>query len=109
MLGDGVYYQNLVITRGGTRGKPITLRAAKGGAATLSGAVAPGKEKLKFELIEGDLYRAAVPHRVWWVMGPRWAGGDEIANRPAIPAALPRKWVGLENRPEGNTTPELMK
>ena len=28
--------------------------------------------------------------------GPRWAKGSEIANRPAIPASLPRKWVGLE-------------
>ena len=29
--------------------------------------------------------------------GPRWASGDEIPNRPAIPASLPRKWVGLES------------
>jgi len=28
--------------------------------------------------------------------GPRWATGDEIPNRPTIPASLPRKWVGLE-------------
>ncbi len=28
--------------------------------------------------------------------GPRWAKGNEIPNRPAIPASLPRKWVGLE-------------
>ena len=28
--------------------------------------------------------------------GPRWTKGSEIANRPAIPASLPRKWVGLE-------------
>jgi hypothetical protein len=28
--------------------------------------------------------------------GPRWATGDEIPNRPAIPPSLPRKWVGLE-------------
>lgn len=73
VLKDGVYYQNLVITRGGTPGKPITLRAANGGAATLSGAVPPEEMKrIKFELVEGNLYKAAVPHRVWWVMvGPR--------------------------------------
>jgi len=72
VLKDGVYYQSLNITKGGTEGKPITLRAAKGGAATLSGAVPPGQTKPKFELVEGDLYRAAVPHRVWWAMaGPR--------------------------------------
>ncbi|MCX5677092.1 MAG: hypothetical protein NTX87_19055, partial [Planctomycetota bacterium] len=76
VLKDGVYYQNLVITRGGTPGKPITLRAANGGAATLSGAVPPGQEKLKFELVEGDLYRAAVPHRVWWAM----AGARNLVN-----------------------------
>jgi len=76
VLDDGVYYQNVVITRGGSEGKPITLRAAKGGAATLSGAVPPGQEKLKFELVEGDLYRAAVPHRVWWAM----AGARNLVN-----------------------------
>jgi len=27
VLDDGVYYQNVVITRGGSEGKPITLRA----------------------------------------------------------------------------------
>ena len=68
VLKDGVYYQSLVITRGGTPGKPITLKAANGGNATLSGAVPPGQEKLKFDLVEGDLYQAAVPHRVWWAM-----------------------------------------
>jgi hypothetical protein len=76
VLMDGVYYQNLVITRGGTPGKPITLRAAKGGAATLSGAVPPGQVKLKFELVEGDLYKAAVPSRVWWAM----AGVKNLVN-----------------------------
>jgi hypothetical protein len=76
VLDDGVYYQNVVITRGGSEGKPITLRATKGGAATLSGAVPPGQEKLKFELVEGDLYRAAVPDRVWWAM----AGARNLIN-----------------------------
>ena len=37
----------------------------------------------------GDTWRFPRP-------GPRWAKGSEIANRPAIPASLPRKWVGLE-------------
>jgi len=76
VLKDGVYYQSLVITRGGTPGKPITLRAANGGAATLSGAVPPDQGKLKFELVEGDLYRAPVPHRVWWAM----AGARNLVN-----------------------------
>ena len=76
VLKDGVYYQNLVITRGGIAGKPVTLRAAKGGAATLSGAVPPGEGKLKFQRVEGDLYRAAVPHRVWWAM----AGARNLVN-----------------------------
>jgi len=72
VLKDGVYYQSVVITRGGTTGKPVTLKAANGGGATISGAVPPEQAKLKFELVEGDLYKAAVPHRVWWVMiGPR--------------------------------------
>jgi len=68
VLAEGVYYQNVMITGGGTAGKPLTLRAAKGGAATLSGAVPPGEGELKFQRVEGDLYRAAVGHRVWWVM-----------------------------------------
>ena len=69
VLKDGVYYQNLVITSGGTPGKPVTLKAANGGAVTLSGAVRLEEAKrIKFELVEGDLYKAAVPHRVWWVM-----------------------------------------
>jgi hypothetical protein len=76
VLKDGVYYQSLVITRGGTPGKAITLRAANGGAATLSGAVPPGKEKLKFELVEGDLFKAAAPNRVWWAM----AGVKNLVN-----------------------------
>ena len=45
VLKDGVYYQNLVITRGGTPGKPVTLTAANGGGATLSGAM--GGRKLR--------------------------------------------------------------
>lgn len=76
VLAEGVYYQNVVITRGGEPGKPVTLRAAKGGAATLSGAVPPGEGKLSFERVEGDLYKAAVSHRVWWMM----AGGRNLVN-----------------------------
>ncbi|MCX6997954.1 MAG: hypothetical protein NTV49_12925 [Kiritimatiellaeota bacterium] len=37
VLKDGVYYQSLLIARGGTPGKPVTLRAAHGGAADISG------------------------------------------------------------------------
>lgn len=68
VLKDGVYHQSVVITRGGTAGKPVTLKATNGGGATVSGAVPPDKAKLKFELVEGDLYKAAAGHRVWWVM-----------------------------------------
>jgi hypothetical protein len=68
VLKDGVYYQSLKITRSGTPGKPITLRAANGGGATLSGAVPPDLAKLTFERIEGNVYRAAVPSRVWWTI-----------------------------------------
>jgi hypothetical protein len=71
-LEDGVYYQRLTITRGGTPEKPVTLKAAHGGGATISGAASSETIKLKFELAEGDLYKAAVAYRVWWVMdGPR--------------------------------------
>ena len=44
-LNDGVHYQNLLINRGGTPGKPITLKAANGGTATLCGAVLPEEIK----------------------------------------------------------------
>ncbi|MDA0322865.1 MAG: right-handed parallel beta-helix repeat-containing protein [Verrucomicrobia bacterium] len=72
VLMDGVYYQSLLIARGGTPGKPVTLRAAHGGGAVLSGAVPPDQAKLTFDRVEGNLYKAAVPHRVWWAMvGPR--------------------------------------
>ena len=69
VLKDGVYYQSIVITKGGTAGKPVTLKAANGGA-TISGAVPPAEAKLKFVHLEEEpgLYKAAVPHRVWWVM-----------------------------------------
>lgn len=71
-LKPGVYYQDLVISRGGTPGKPVVLRAAEGGTVTLSGAVPPGAFTSKFERVEGDLFRAAWTSRVWWVMvGPR--------------------------------------
>jgi hypothetical protein len=68
VLKDGVYYQSLRIACGGTPGKPVTLRAAHGGGATLSGAVPRDRANLKFEWVEGDLYKAAVSNRVWWVM-----------------------------------------
>ena len=70
VLKDGVYYQSLVITRGGTPGKPVTLKAANGGGATITGAVPPSEAKLKFVPVEEEpgMYKAAVPHRVWWVM-----------------------------------------
>lgn len=70
VLRDGVYYQSLVITRGGTPGKPVTLKAANGGRAILSGAVPPDQIKLKFTRVEEepDIYKAPVPHRVWWVI-----------------------------------------
>ncbi len=64
VLKDGVYYQSLVITRGGTPGKPVTLKAANGGGATISGAVPPAEAKLKFVPVEEEpgMYKAAVPH-----------------------------------------------
>jgi hypothetical protein len=68
MLKDGVYYQSLLIARGGTPGKPVTLKAARGGGATLSGAVPRDRANLNFERVEADLYKAAVSNRVWWVM-----------------------------------------
>ena len=70
VLKDGVYYQRLTITRGGAAGKPVTLKAATGGGATISGAVPPERAKLKFELAAGesDIYKTPVPQRVWWAM-----------------------------------------
>jgi len=69
-LKDGVYYQRLAIARGGKPGKPVTLKAANGGGATISGAVPPGQAKLEFNLAAGEshIYKAPVPQRVWWVM-----------------------------------------
>jgi len=67
-LQDGVYYQNIVITRGGTPGRPVTLKAAHGGGAAISGAVPRDRANLKFERVEGDLYKASVSNRVWWAM-----------------------------------------
>jgi len=67
-LQDGVYFQSLVITRGGTSGKPITLKAIRGGCATINGAVPRDRAGLKFERVEADLYKADVSNRVWWVM-----------------------------------------
>jgi hypothetical protein len=67
-LQDGVYYQSVGISRGGTPGKPVTLKSVRGGGATLSGAVARDRASLKFAQVGVDLYQAAVSNRVWWVM-----------------------------------------
>jgi hypothetical protein len=69
-LQDGVHYQSVVITRGGKPGQPVTLKAARGGGATLSGAVPRPRDGWKFERVDATsgLYRAAVSNRVWWVM-----------------------------------------
>jgi len=100
VLSDGMYYQDLLITRGGTPGRPITLRAANGGAATLSGAVPPDQGKLKFELVEGDLYRAAVANRVLWAM----TGARNLVNY-GKPEYLKKFQFPFYNRPEKPLVP----
>ena len=102
VLKDGVYCQNLVITRGGTEGKPITLRAANGGAATISGAPAPGVlGKLVFKPykkdVKGkDVYRAAVP---WDVGRPVLADGLPLFRYRSLNDMLQRSY-GKHGGPE---------
>jgi hypothetical protein len=61
LLEDGIYYQQVTIT------KPLTLRARNGGKATISGAA---HQRPVFTKVAGstDLYAAAVPWTVTWVM-----------------------------------------
>ena len=96
VLKDGVYYQSLNITKGGTEGKPITLRAANGGAATLSGGPPPGVlDKLVFQPYEKDVYRAAVP---WEVKRPVLADGLPLFRYNSLNEMLQRK--GKQGGPE---------
>jgi hypothetical protein len=125
VLKDGVYYQTVVIAKGGTAGKPVTLKAANGGQATLSGAVPADQPKPKFELVEGDLYKAAVAHRVWWVMcGPRnlvnygklellkkfqFPDQSSGALKPCVPEGFAWQdgmlYIRLEKKADPNTAP----
>ena len=97
VLKGGVYYQNLVITRGGTEGKPITLRAANGGAATISAGPPPGVlDKLVFKHHKKGVYRAAVP---WDVRQPVLADGRPLFRYDSLANMLNRKH-GEKDGPE---------
>jgi hypothetical protein len=78
--------------------RPMDFNLRPDSAAVDAGA--PGKDKEYFHKPAGkapDL--GAIELGETWSFprpGPRWAKGNEIPNRPAIPASLPRKWVGME-------------
>ena len=78
--------------------KPLDFNLRPDSAAVDAGA--PGKDKEYFHKSTGkapDL--GAIELGETWNFprpGPRWAKGNEIPNRPAIPASLPLKWVGME-------------
>jgi len=78
--------------------KPMDFNLRPDSAAVDAGAA--GKDKEYYHQSRGkapDL--GAIELGDTWKFprpGPRWAKGSEIANRPAIPASLPRKWAGLE-------------
>ena len=79
VLSPGVYYQNLVMSRGGTPGKPVTLRAAKGGGATISGAVAPG-EDFAFNIVFLD-DDGGKGYRYWLQLAPGLCGRSAASPR----------------------------
>jgi len=54
VLAQGTYYQSFVLTRSGTAGKPITIRAAVPGKVIITGAM---ETTLKFEQVEGPIYK----------------------------------------------------
>ena len=74
--------------------------------ATLSGAVPPDQANLKFERVEGDadMYKAAVPHRVWWVM----AGGRNLVNYGDVENLRAFKFPkpGEKGKPSSDCVPE---
>jgi hypothetical protein len=88
ILEPGVYYQSLNITKGGAEGKPITLKAAKGGTAIITGAPRPEELKLVFEPYKEGVYRAAVP---WQVRRPVLADGLPLYQYKSLDDMLKRK------------------
>ena len=62
LLADGTYYQVLKLTKGGTPGKAITIKAKTPGKAIVSGAM---ETTPKFEKVEGDVYKAKWGPRKW--------------------------------------------
>ena len=74
LLADGIYYQSLKLTKSGTAGRPITIKAAAPGKVVITGAM---KTAPKFEKVKGDIYKAPWAAKKWrgggtgqvWVIG----------------------------------------
>jgi len=54
LLEEGTYYQSLKLTRSGTAGNPITIKAKTPGKVVITGAM---ETTPKFERVEGAIYK----------------------------------------------------
>lgn len=65
LLAEGTYYQSFNLTRSGTEGRPITIKAAAPGKVVITGAM---KATPAFEKVEGAVYKTK------WAPAKKWRG-----------------------------------
>jgi hypothetical protein len=62
LLAEGTYYQSLKVTRSGTAGNPITIKAKAPGKVIITGAM---ETAAKFEQVEGAIYKTKWVSKNW--------------------------------------------
>ncbi len=65
LLAEGTYYQSLNLTKSGTPGDPITIKAAAPGKVIITGAM---ETPPRLEPVEGEIYKTT------WVPARKWKG-----------------------------------
>jgi len=93
LLAEGTYHQSFKLTRSGTAGKPITIRAKAPGKVIITGAM---KTTPKFERVDGAIYKP-VPASIKATMeAPKLEKVEGAVYKTKwIPA---RKWSGSGTR-----------
>ena len=82
LLAEGTYYQSLNLTRSGTAGNPITIKAQAPGKVVITGAM---ETTPKFEKVEGAIYKP-VPVSIT-------AGNEAPKLEPVEGAIYKTKWA----------------
>ncbi len=75
LLSEGTYHQGFTLTKSGTAGRPITIKAEAPGKVIITGAM---KTTPQFEKVQGDIYKAAWVAKNWKGSGTGrvWAIAD---------------------------------